>query len=66
LEEDIYIRQPLGYDIDKHRDKVYKLRKALYELKQASRVWYRRIDEYLLSVGFSRSPSEAIMYIKIN
>jgi hypothetical protein len=57
LEEEVYVIQPPGYEIDKHRDKVYKLRKALYGLKQASRVWYSIIDEYLINVGFSRSPS---------
>jgi hypothetical protein len=30
LEEEVYVRQPLGYEIDKNRDKVYKLRKSLY------------------------------------
>jgi hypothetical protein len=66
LEEEVYVRQPLGYEIDKHRDKVYKLRKALYGLKQASRVWYSRIDEYMISVGFSKSPSEPTLYTKVN
>jgi len=66
LEEEVYVRQPSGYEIDKHRDKVYKLRKDLYGLKQASIVWYSRIDEYLISVGFSRSPSEPTLYTKVN
>jgi hypothetical protein len=26
LEEEVYVRQPPGYEIDKHKDKVYKLR----------------------------------------
>jgi hypothetical protein len=66
LEEEVYVRQPPGYEIDKHRDKVYKLKKSLYGLKQASIVWYSRIDEYLISVGFIRSPSEPTLYTKVN
>jgi hypothetical protein len=66
LEEEVYVRQPPGYEIDKHRDKVYKLRKDLCGLKQASGVWYSRIDEYLISVGFSISPSEPTLYTKVN
>jgi hypothetical protein len=66
LEEEVYVRQPPGYEIDKNRDKVYKLRKALYGLKQASRVWYSRIDQYMISVGFNRSPSEPTLYTKID
>ena len=33
LEEEVYVRQPPGYEIDKHRDQIYKLRKDLYGLK---------------------------------
>jgi hypothetical protein len=66
LEEEVYVRQPLGYEIDKQRDKVYKLRKALYGMKKASKIWYSRIDEYLISVGFSRSQSEPTLYTKVN
>jgi hypothetical protein len=33
FQEEVYVRQPPGYEIDKHIDKVYKLRKALYGLK---------------------------------
>jgi hypothetical protein len=27
LEEEVFVRQPPGYEIDKYKDKVYKLRK---------------------------------------
>jgi len=66
LEEEVYVRQLSGYEIDKYRDKVYKLRKALYGLKKASRVLYSKIDEYLISAGFNRSPSEPNLYTKVN
>jgi hypothetical protein len=36
LVEDIYVEQPIGYQKGKG-NKVYKLRKTLYGLKQASR-----------------------------
>jgi hypothetical protein len=42
------------------------LKKALYGLKQAPIVWYNRIDEYLNSEGFKRSPSEPTLYTKVN
>jgi hypothetical protein len=31
---------------------VYKLRKALYELKQAPKAWYGRLRGFLFSKGF--------------
>ncbi|RDX60832.1 Copia protein, partial [Mucuna pruriens] len=37
---------------------------ALYGLKQAPKVWYSRINEYLLSLGFKRSQSKATLYVK--
>ena len=47
LEEEVYVEQPLGYQILGHEHKVYRLKKDLYGLKQAPREWYSRIDSYL-------------------
>jgi hypothetical protein len=33
LEEEVYVRQPLGFESEKYPHRVYKLRKALYGLK---------------------------------
>jgi hypothetical protein len=40
LVEEVYVRQPLGFESEKYFDRVYKLRKTLYGLKQVSRAWY--------------------------
>jgi len=37
LEEDVYIDQPLGYEKKGEEYKVFKLKKALYSLRQAPR-----------------------------
>ena len=66
LEEEVYVRQPPGYEVDGKEDKVYKLKKVVDGLKQALRVWYNRIDEYLNGEGFNRSPSEPTFYTKVN
>ncbi|GLT83451.1 hypothetical protein SLE2022_017410 [Rubroshorea leprosula] len=66
FQEDIYVQQPEGFIISGHEDKVYKLKKALYELKQAPRSWYSRIDSFLLQQGFQRSENEPTLYIKHN
>ncbi|KAB2623433.1 retrovirus-related Pol polyprotein from transposon TNT 1-94 [Pyrus ussuriensis x Pyrus communis] len=47
----------------KPEDKIYKLKKALYGLKQAPRAWYEEIDTHLHNCGFTRSPSEATLYM---
>ena len=47
LEEEVYTRQPPGYEKIGMEDKVMKLNKALYGLKQAPRAWNKRIDGFL-------------------
>ena len=39
LEDDIYMQQPEGFDIEGKSEYVMKLNKAVYGLKQASRTW---------------------------
>lgn len=64
LEEEIYAEQPLGYVKVGHEDKVYKLKKALYRLKQAPRAWNVRIDKYFYENGFDKCPYEHALYKK--
>jgi hypothetical protein len=47
LEENVYVKQPPGFEIAGKEDRVYKLHKALYGLKQAPRAWNKRIDQFL-------------------
>lgn len=47
-----------------HENQVYKLKKALYELKQAPRVQYSRIDKHFAKEGFLKCPCEHTFYIK--
>jgi hypothetical protein len=44
----VYVRQPSGFESPKYPDRLYKLSKALYGLKKASRVWYARLKTFLL------------------
>ena len=55
LLEEVYVTQPLGFEIEGQEHKVCKLIKALYGLKQAPQSWYAKMDEYLKKVGFQRS-----------
>lgn len=60
----MFIDQPDGFIVALNEDKVYKLTKSLYGLKQALRAWYRWIDHYFLEHGFEKSQNEHILYIK--
>jgi len=52
LEEDVYIVKPEGFVDPKHPDKVCKLKKSVYGLKQASRTWNHHFDEEIKKFGF--------------
>ncbi|KAK8951018.1 hypothetical protein KSP39_PZI003140 [Platanthera zijinensis] len=64
ISEEIYVRQPPGFEIKGKEDKVFRLHKALYGLKQAPRAWNTKIDTNLLENGFAKTVSEPGMYIK--
>ena len=62
LQETVYMQQPEGFVKDKN--KVWLLRKSLCGLKQSPRQWYKRVDEYMLHIGFTRSKFDSCVYIK--
>jgi len=64
LSEDVYIGQPKGYVKKGKEQKVYKLHKALYNLKQAPRAWFSRIESHFVKEGFQKCPNEQILFIK--
>ena len=66
LKEEVYVEQPLVYEIEGQEHKVCKLKKALYGLKQAPRAWYIRIDAYLIDNGLDKCDGEPKLYIKEN
>jgi hypothetical protein len=65
IEEEVYIEQPQGFEVEDRKTHVYKLKMALYELKQAPRAWYGRIDNFLTSLGFTKSKVDSNLYFKV-
>ena len=53
LIEDVYMTQPDGFVIQEHANKICKLQRAIYGLKQASRSWNQRFDETIKRFDFS-------------
>lgn len=64
LKEDVYVEQPRGFESEKEREKVYKLKKALYGLRQAPRAWYSRIESYFQREGFRKCYCEHTLFVK--
>jgi hypothetical protein len=64
LTEEVYVSQPPGFVINDMEGKVLRLKKALYGLCQAPRAWNAKLHNTLLSLGFTRSPSEHTVYAR--
>ena len=63
IEEEVYLEQPMGFEVHDRASHVCLLKKALYGLKQAPRAWYSRIDSYLQSIGFIKSDVDPNLYL---
>eukprot|EP00253_Pinus_taeda_P022016 PITA_22016 len=62
IEEEVYIEQPKGFETFDHELHVCRLKRALYELKQAPRAWYTRINSYFTKLGLTKSEADANLY----
>ena len=64
LEEEIYMEQPEGFVVKGEADKVCKLVRSLYGLKQAGRVWNRTFAHTIKrKLGFNTIHSDAGVYV---
>ena len=61
LKEEIYMKQPKGYDDETGR--LCRLIKTLYGLKQSSHEWNKELNGQLKSKGFMRLHSDPCVYI---
>ena len=61
LDEDIYVRPPPGYG---KPGTVYKLKRALYGLKQSSRQWSKKFSTELKRLGFTPLKSDTCVYVR--
>nr|GFA54759.1 retrovirus-related Pol polyprotein from transposon TNT 1-94 [Tanacetum cinerariifolium] len=64
LKEDVYVCQPEGFIDADHPSHVYKLKKALYLLKQAPRAWYDELSTFLLQNNFFKGTIDPTLFIR--
>nr|GEW82960.1 hypothetical protein [Tanacetum cinerariifolium] len=62
LKEEVYVSQPEGFVDPDHLTHVYRLKKALYRLKQAPRVWYDTLSRFLLDNDFSKGAVDPTLF----
>uniref|UniRef100_A0A5S6Q7L0 Integrase catalytic domain-containing protein n=1 Tax=Trichuris muris TaxID=70415 RepID=A0A5S6Q7L0_TRIMR len=63
LEEEIYMKQPEGFDDGSGR--VCKLQRSLYGLKQAPRCWNNRFKEFIRMQGLEQSNADPCLFARI-
>ncbi|MCP4490581.1 MAG: DDE-type integrase/transposase/recombinase, partial [Gammaproteobacteria bacterium] len=64
LKEEIYMRQPEGFEVKGKEGMVCKLRKSLYGLKQSSRCWNEALHMQLSELGYQQSDADPCIYVK--
>ena len=59
------MKLPLGYDVPvEHIDKVCKLKKSLYGLKQSPRAWFKRFARSMRKFVYKQSNSDHALFLK--
>nr|GEX33260.1 retrotransposon protein, putative, Ty1-copia subclass [Tanacetum cinerariifolium] len=64
LNEEVYMEQPEGFVNPKYPNRVCKLKRSIYGLKQASRQWNKRFDDEINKFGFTQNRDDPCVYLK--
>ncbi|GKE22566.1 retrovirus-related pol polyprotein from transposon TNT 1-94 [Tanacetum coccineum] len=64
LKEEVYVSQLEGFVDQDNPSHVYKLKKALYSLKQVPRVWYDMLSSFLISQYFSKGVVDPTLFTR--
>ncbi|SGZ16095.1 BQ5605_C029g10728 [Microbotryum silenes-dioicae] len=64
LDHDIWMTTPRGFDFPS--DKVLRLRRSIYGLKQAGRIWNCHIDTSLRNLGYKATGTDHCIYSRID
>jgi hypothetical protein len=63
LDEEIYMEQPEGFPSKGRETKVYRLKRAIYGLKQAARAWWTQLEESVKTMGFTRLMADTGIFV---
>ena len=64
LEEEVYMDIPAGLETISNFNKVCRLRKSLYGLKQSPRAWFERFTKVVKGYGFVQCQSDHTLFVK--
>ena len=64
LDEDIYMSQPKGFEVEGKEDMVCHLHRSLYGLKQSPRCWNKELSCHLVKTGFQQSIADPCVFFQ--
>ena len=64
LDEDIFMSQPEGFEVEGKEDLVCHLHRSLYGLKQSLRCWNKELSCHLLKSGFQQSIADPCVFFQ--
>jgi hypothetical protein len=64
LEEEVYMDIPPGFETSENANKVCKLKKSLYGLKQSPRAWFDRFTKVVKKSGYIQCQTDHTMFLK--
>ncbi|GJR97572.1 retrovirus-related pol polyprotein from transposon TNT 1-94 [Tanacetum coccineum] len=64
INEEVYVAQPPGFIGFAKPNHVYRLKKALYELKQAPKAWYDRLKAFLIKHDYTMGMVDNTLFTK--
>nr|GEZ95148.1 hypothetical protein [Tanacetum cinerariifolium] len=66
LKKKVYVSQPDGFIDPDFPDHVYRLNKALYDLKQASRAWYDKLSLFVIEHHFTKGELKFFLRLQVH
>ncbi|GKD22682.1 retrovirus-related pol polyprotein from transposon TNT 1-94 [Tanacetum coccineum] len=64
INEEVYVAQPPGFIDFEKLDHVYKLKKALYGLKETPKAWYDRLKAFLIKNEYKMGMVDTTLFTK--
>jgi hypothetical protein len=64
IKEEVYVEHPSSFGSEEYPNHVYKLYKALYELKQAPRALYEYLRDFLIKNGFRIGKADSTLFTR--